>query len=97
MKVSEDTAKLMTEQQKLDLPRLESRLLNDFGFIMCSTGKSKVRVYEGVKYVVHASYAMAVDEAFCQPVMEAMGADGYFNGLIMGKPEVVFFFMPLFE
>lgn len=88
LRLSEETQKLLTGQQKLELPRLLSRLEVEYW---------RGRVSEGVKYAIHMSFNESMSQQACSNLVHEAGADGHYCGLIFKKPQTVLFFMPLFD
>ncbi len=78
----------LTSQEKEKLEALDVILTSNTGFH---------RLDEGVKYARWAIPDGSYPDEVAERVARDFGADGHFNGLVMGKPQMVLFFMPSFE
>lgn len=84
----------MTPEEQDQLAKLDARLRVEL---------PQFRLEEGCKYMRWAvldhdpdSDLVELHEDFIKAIAKGIGADGFFNGTVLGKRQLIFFFMPWF-
>lgn len=80
----------ITPEEKDQLAKLDAKLRRM---------APQFRLEEGCKYMRWAVLDHQLTElqpSFIEPMARTLGADGYFNGTVLGKRQLIFFFMPWF-